>query len=88
MHYSDLNSFVNGCVQQGKAAGSSVLSYEVTNCLSISPTSAPNPHLTPHFFFFHQGERGPMGRKGEVCQIRLCDIKYNPFGLVLKPVKL
>lgn len=35
------------------------------------------------FSFFRQGEEGPKGRKGEVCRIRLCGIRYNPFCLIL-----
>lgn len=38
----------------------------------------------PHpFSFFRQGEVGPRGRNGEVCRIRLCGIRYNPFCLIL-----
>ncbi len=41
------------------------------------------PTLPALFSFFCQGEVGPMGRKGEVCRIRLCGIRYNPFCLIL-----
>lgn len=52
--------------------------------LTPSSPSLSTPHPPSSLFFFCQGEAGPRGRKGEVCRIRLCCIRYNPFFLILR----
>lgn len=48
-------------------------------CLFFSSSPPFLLYLLPS----RQGEAGPKGRKGEVCRIRLCGIRYNPFCLIL-----
>lgn len=56
----------------------------LTVSLYFSPPPSTTPPVPALFSFFHQGEEGPRGRKGEVCRIRLCGIRYNPFCLILQ----
>lgn len=46
--------------------------------------SSPLPQFPLSLLSFRQGEAGPKGRKGEVCRIRLCSIRCNPFCLILR----